>query len=236
MVTKCGRAAARAVKISAGSLARASTHAGHLRRLWRSRMLSVTLANRAGHALFRLAPLAVFVACFGSVGCRDAARVLGGSSHDAPVASVAASSESLSPAVSSEEKLADERPLKVPNGEAPRLSCAQARSIVAEVRRRLPAAPPSVSPHAFAELWTDWFDPHGLWSAAPDAPLSAAMQARASALWPNSKREMSRHPVRSHCRWLQSPSIGWTACALSSNKPAWKRRACIFSARCPRST
>src|SRR6478609_181090 len=182
MVTKCGRAAARAVKISAGSLARASTHAGHLRRLWRSRMLSVTLANRAGHALFRLAPLAVFVACFGSVGCRDAARVLGGSSHDAPVASVAASSESLSPAVSSEEKLADERPLKVPNGEAPRLSCAQARSIVAEVRRRLPAAPPSVSPHAFAELWTDWFDPHGLWSAAPDAPLSAAVQARSSAL------------------------------------------------------
>ncbi|HYQ03844.1 MAG TPA: S41 family peptidase [Polyangiaceae bacterium] len=142
-------------------------------------MLSVTLANRAGHALFRLALLAAFVACFGSAGCRDAARVSGESRHDQPVAPPL---ESLSPAVSSEEKLADERPLKVPNGEAPRLSCAQARSIVAEVRRRLPAAPPVVSPHAFAELWTDWFDPHGLWSAAPDAPLSAAVQARAGAL------------------------------------------------------
>jgi len=34
----------------------------------------------------------------------------------------------------------------------------------------------------FADLWTDWFDPHGLWSAAPDAPLSAAVHARAEAL------------------------------------------------------
>src|SRR6478735_4379811 len=123
MVTKCGRAAARPVKNQRGIACPCFDTRGHLRRLWRSRMLSVTLANRAGHALFRLAPLAAFVACLGSAGCRDAARVLGGSSHDAPVAPVVASSESLSPAVSSEEKLADERPLRVPNGDAPRLSC-----------------------------------------------------------------------------------------------------------------
>ncbi len=153
-----------------------------LRGLWRSRMLSVTLANRAGHALFRLAPVAALAACLAGVAYRDASRSQNAATQREPVAPVEPPSESLSPAVSSEEKLADERPLKVPNGDAPRLSCSQARSIVAEVRRRLPAAPPSVSPSAFAELWTDWFDPHGLWSAAPDSPLSAAVQARADAL------------------------------------------------------
>ena len=95
---------------------------------------------------------------------------------------VAPSAESPSPAVSGEEKLADERPLKVPNGEPPRLSCSQAKAIVAEVRGRLPAAPPRIKASLFADLWTDWFDPHGLWSAAPDAPLAEAVHVRASAL------------------------------------------------------
>ncbi|HYP78030.1 MAG TPA: S41 family peptidase [Polyangiaceae bacterium] len=84
--------------------------------------------------------------------------------------------------MSAEEKLADERPLKLPNGQPPRLSCSQARAIVAEVRRRLPAAPPSVPAPVFADLWADWFDPHGLWSAAPDAPLADAVRAQAGAL------------------------------------------------------
>jgi len=81
-----------------------------------------------------------------------------------------------------EDKLDEVRPLKVPSGEAPRLRCAQARAIVTEVRRRLPAEPPRVAAPLFAELWTDWFDPHGLWSAAPDAPLADAARARATAL------------------------------------------------------
>jgi carboxyl-terminal processing protease len=75
-----------------------------------------------------------------------------------------------------------ERPLKVPSGDPPRLRCDQARAIVAEVRRRLPVEPPRVSPALFADLWADWFDPHGLWSGAPDAPLAGAARARASAL------------------------------------------------------
>ena len=72
--------------------------------------------------------------------------------------------------------------MKAPNGEPPRLSCAQARAIVAEVRHRLPAEPPRVTATVFADLWTDWFDPHGLWSAAPDAPLADAVHERANAL------------------------------------------------------
>ena len=38
------------------------------------------------------------------------------------------------------------------------------------------------SVYPFQVVWADWFDPHGLWSAAPDAPLAAAVNARASAL------------------------------------------------------
>jgi len=72
-----------------------------------------------------------------------------------------------------------ERPLQVPKGDPPRLSCAQARAIVAEVRSKLPVEPARVGAQAFADLWVDWFDPHGLWSAAPDAPLADAMHARA---------------------------------------------------------
>jgi carboxyl-terminal processing protease len=75
-----------------------------------------------------------------------------------------------------------ERPLRVPSGAPPRLRCAQAREIVAEVRRRLPTEPGRVSPSAFADSWVDWFDPHGLWSAAPDAPLAHLAHARASEL------------------------------------------------------
>ena len=71
--------------------------------------------------------------------------------------------------------------MKVPSGDQPRLSCAQARAIVAEVRRRLPAEPPRVSASAFADLWADWFDPYGLWSAAPDAPLADGARAHAAA-------------------------------------------------------
>ncbi len=82
----------------------------------------------------------------------------------------------------SEDRQAEERPLKLPNGQPPRLTCAQARAIVAEVRARLPVEPPRVAGPVFADLWTDWFDPHGLWSAAPDAPLAEAVRARANAL------------------------------------------------------
>lgn len=83
---------------------------------------------------------------------------------------------------SPEQALEGERPLKVPSGDTPRLSCAAARAIVAEVRQRLPAEPARVRPELLAELWADWFDPHGMWSMAPDSPLSAAAHESASAL------------------------------------------------------
>lgn len=62
------------------------------------------------------------------------------------------------------------RPMKLPTGGPARLSCRDARRVIAEVHGRL-AAPVSTSPTppAFARALTGWLDPHGLWSAAPDA-------------------------------------------------------------------
>jgi len=138
------------------------------------------LAICEGFAFSRVAASVVLAACISSLACRGTtppARILGGHAEHTGTAKSPAAQTSLG-----EEKLDEARPLKVPSGEPPRLSCAQARAIVTEVRRRLPAEPPRVAAPLFAELWTDWFDPHGLWSAAPDAPLADAARARATAL------------------------------------------------------
>ena len=145
-------------------------------------MLSFTLAIRARHAFSSFAsPVALAALWAGLLGsaCREVSsppeRAAASARRSEPV------SEPAAPSVMSEDKPGAERPLKVPNGDPPRLSCSQARAIVAEVRRRLPAEPPRVSGALFAELWADWFDPHGLWSAAPDAPLAEAVHTRATA-------------------------------------------------------
>ncbi|MEI9937208.1 MAG: S41 family peptidase [Pseudomonadota bacterium] len=143
----------------------------------------LTLATRARPAFPRLAPRVAFAAlcaCLAGSACREVGSQPQRAATRAPPSE--AVKDPTAPAAQSEEKLESERPLMVPNGEPPRLSCAQARAIVAEVRRRLPAEPPRVAAPVFADLWTDWFDPHGLWSAAPDAPLADAVRARASAL------------------------------------------------------
>ncbi|HEY0467856.1 MAG TPA: S41 family peptidase, partial [Polyangiaceae bacterium] len=146
-------------------------------------MLSSTLATRVRHAFSRFAPRVAFAAlCAGlaSAACREVGsppeRAAAVARHSEPAREPAALTSA------SEDRPAEERPLKLPNGQPPRLACAQARAIVAEVRRRLPAEPPRVAAALFADLWTDWFDPHGLWSAAPDAPLAEAVHARANAL------------------------------------------------------
>lgn len=59
-----------------------------------------------------------------------------------------------------------------------------ARHVVSDVLARLAAPPPELSATAratfdrgFADASLDWMDPHGLWSAAPDAPVAAVVRA-----------------------------------------------------------
>lgn len=76
----------------------------------------------------------------------------------------------------------EERPLSLPTGDPPMLSCADVRRIVSEVRHRM-ALPPGHPPQrAFAEAVIDWLDPQGLWSAAPDAPNAPLIRRDASQL------------------------------------------------------
>lgn len=73
-------------------------------------------------------------------------------------------------------------PLKAPTGEPPRLRCAEAKAIVRQARTLLATDAGKVEARAFAGAATDWLDPHGLWSAAPDASPGRAIRASAEAL------------------------------------------------------
>jgi carboxyl-terminal processing protease len=71
---------------------------------------------------------------------------------------------------------------RLPSGEPAGLSCSEARRIVAQVRSTLAYEPDVVLPRALAAGTTDWIDPHGLWSAASDAPVAARIERRAADL------------------------------------------------------
>lgn len=75
-----------------------------------------------------------------------------------------------------------ERPLVTPTGDPPRLSCQQARAIVSEMHQRFAGSPSSPRAKEFGRFVSGWLDPHGLWSAAPDAPLGRALKEHAEAL------------------------------------------------------
>lgn len=81
----------------------------------------------------------------------------------------------------SEEGVA-EHIVAFPTGRPTAIGCGQARAVVAQVRDELAAPAGPVSPAAFAEAVSDWLDPHGLWSVAPDSPIAADLRREATGL------------------------------------------------------
>lgn len=79
------------------------------------------------------------------------------------------------------ESEADE-PFVTPTGAPPALGCAQARTITSQVRSGLAAPAGSPDAVAFGESVSDWLDPHGLWSVAPDSPVGPLLRRRAAEL------------------------------------------------------
>lgn len=69
--------------------------------------------------------------------------------------------------------------LAAPLDQPVQLGCESSRKVVAQARRHLVEAPARVDPREFAETVNDWLDPHGLWSAAPDAPVAPMLQHNA---------------------------------------------------------
>jgi carboxyl-terminal processing protease len=74
------------------------------------------------------------------------------------------------------------RAFRLPTGQAPGLSCAAARAVIAQARGQLACAPESVDAKSFAEAAADWLDPYGLWSVAPDTPVATSFDVHASEL------------------------------------------------------
>lgn len=146
-------------------------------------MVLDTVPMRGRYVSWLLLSLTALSAVLGAEACRQPSATLGQLAVLSSASAAAASTGAPVPAVPEGASETDtERPLQVPKGDPPRLSCAQARAIIGEVRTKLPVDPPRASADAFADLWIDWFDPHGLWSAAPDAPLADAVRAHAPEL------------------------------------------------------
>jgi carboxyl-terminal processing protease len=100
----------------------------------------------------------------------------------APPSVVPSAARPATPVPPHEEASCDGDELQRPTGAPAGLSCTEARSVVAEIRARFAADLPRAAPGAFAEGVTSWLDPHGLWSAAADAPARSLLGAEAEAL------------------------------------------------------
>ena len=69
-----------------------------------------------------------------------------------------------------------ERGLQVPTGAPTALGCDEARAIVTQARSAIAAPASAIEAVRFAEATSDWLDPHGLWSVAPDAPAGISLR------------------------------------------------------------
>lgn len=89
-----------------------------------------------------------------------------------------------------------ERGLAVPTGAPTSLQCDEARTIIAQARSSIAALTPAIEPAKFAEATSDWLDPHGLWSVAPDAPVGSVLRQEGEPLL----SEIQQGPGTGPCR------------------------------------
>lgn len=89
-----------------------------------------------------------------------------------------------------------ERGLLVPTGSPTALGCDDARSVVAQARHAIAAPAAAIEPSKFAEATSDWLDPHGLWSVAPDAPVGPSLRHEGE----NLLAELQAAPGSGPCR------------------------------------
>ncbi len=68
------------------------------------------------------------------------------------------------------------RGMLLPTGSPTALDCDEARVIAAQALSSLAAPAQAIEPAKFADAASDWLDPHGLWSVAPDAPAAEAIR------------------------------------------------------------
>jgi carboxyl-terminal processing protease len=76
----------------------------------------------------------------------------------------------------------DDLHFQVPGGGPTRITCSQARRVIAQVRSELSYEPEAVSPKELSSSASDWLDPHSFWSLPEDSPTSKAMDDAAPQL------------------------------------------------------
>jgi carboxyl-terminal processing protease len=159
----------------------------------------------------------------------------------------AASSEPRPEPVRWSERLAG-RALAVPTGVPAQVSCADARRVIAQARMHLAATPAGVDARVLAEATVDWLDPHGLWSAAPDAPLAAYLRKHDKELL--GELESSSSPCRTAAEagallseWIQrlastfdeafraAPAATWADALRAAAEPAFEDHTVARPAR-----
>lgn len=101
-----------------------------------------------------------------------------GESVHLPLPAVALESDSGSHANALDEDESDVLTFRAPSGRPAELSCDRAHVVIRQVRTEMLAyeAEP-VTPSALASGVADWMDPYGLWTAAPDSPVSRTIDA-----------------------------------------------------------
>ena len=102
------------------------------------------------------------------------------------------------------------RSLQLPTGVPAGLSCRDVRRVIAQARLHLAADPERLDPRAVADATVDWLDPHGLWSASPDAPLAAFLRKHAR----DFVRELESPSDRGGCPVADEAGVlvaGWMA-------------------------
>jgi carboxyl-terminal processing protease len=70
----------------------------------------------------------------------------------------------------------------MPSGMPARLTCIEAKQIVAQARDALAYQSPSALVSGFVDGTLDWIDPHGFWAVAQDAPIRNAVEQGRGAL------------------------------------------------------
>jgi carboxyl-terminal processing protease len=90
----------------------------------------------------------------------------------------------------------ESRALVMPTGEPPALGCDQARRIIAQARSSLATPAEPIDAARFASSTSDWLDPHGLWSVAPDSPVAPLIADKSRELM----AELEAAPGSGPCR------------------------------------
>jgi carboxyl-terminal processing protease len=102
-----------------------------------------------------------------------------------------------------------DRGLVMPTGKPSEIACDDARTVVAQARSSLAGPVAPVDAAKFAAATSDWLDPNGLWSVAPDAPIGNLVKRSADRLLAELEAEPGSGPC-TVARALGVEMVAWS--------------------------